>query len=378
MVNPGARAWLIGRRPLGAALILCVVTAAMVAGAQTPAAPPPEPAAQGAPAQAGAGRGGRNQQPALIVTPLADALAVEKAPPLDKMGNFKIAPATTWADVPAMTTPDGVPRGTVTMFTMRSEDTQMYPGVRGPYTRNVWVYVPAGYVPGTELPLMVDHDGRADAVIQSQLIVVLDNLIAQKRLPMMAGVFIANGGDMRPSERSLEYDTVSGKYAEFIEHEVLPLAEKAGNVKFTKNPDARGVIGQSSGSAAAFAMAWFHPEWYHRVISYSGTFVVVPPQTSDEFPHGAWAYHSTLIPNSPKKPIRIWMEVGSRDNSFGAAEDTYRNWPLANNRMAEVLKAKGYEYQYLWAEGAGHVERGVERQTLEEAMEWVWKTYRGR
>ena len=381
MVHARNGKWLLRRSLIGAAIV-CSLAMTFVT-AQTP--PVASPADAGAPvgappaAPAGPGRGARGPQaPALVVTPLADAVAVEKAPPLDKMGNFKIAPATTWADVPAMTTPDNVAKGTVTMFTMKSEDTQRYPGVRGPYERNVWVYIPAGYTPGTELPLMVDHDGRADAVIQSQLIVVMDNLIAQKRLPMMAGVFIANGGDGRPSERSLEYDTVSSKYAEFIEHEVLPLAEKAGNVKFTKNPDARGVIGQSSGSAAAFAMAWFHPEWYHRVISYSGTFVVVPPQTSDEFPHGAWAYHSTLIPNSPKKPIRIWMEVGSRDNSFGAAEDTYRNWPLANNRMAEVLKAKGYEYQYLWAEGAGHVERGVERQTLEEAMEWVWKTYRGR
>ena len=69
---------------------------------------------------------------ALIVTPLADAVAVEKYPPLDKTGNFKIAPATTWADVPAMTTPDNVPKGTVTMFTMKSEDTQMFPGVARP------------------------------------------------------------------------------------------------------------------------------------------------------------------------------------------------------------------------------------------------------
>ena len=72
-------------------------------------------------------------------------------------------------------------------------------------------------------------------------------------------------------------------------------------------------------------------------------------------------------------PLRIWLEVGSRDNGFHLAEDTYRNWPLANNRMAEALKAKGYAYQYVWAQDAGHVERGVERQTLEEAMEWVWK-----
>lgn len=326
-----------------------------------------------APAPPDAARTGRGDQApaALTVTPLPDAVAVAKAPPLDATGNFIIAPATTWADVPAMTTPDSVPKGTVTMFTMRSEETQMFPGVAGPYVRNVWVYVPAGYVPGTTLPLMIDHDGREDAVIQSQLIVVMDNLIAQKRLPMMAAVFIANGGDFRPSERSLEYDTVSGKYVEFIEHEVLPLAEKNARVTFTKDPELRGVIGQSSGSAAALAMAWFHPEWYHRVISYSGTFVTV--QNSAEYPHGAWAYHQTLIPNTPGKPLRIWLEVGSRDNSFRAAEDTYRNWPLANNRMADVLKAKGYAYQYVWAENAGHVERGVERQTLEEAMEWVWK-----
>jgi enterochelin esterase-like enzyme len=356
-------------------VFFCSLAAGLMAVAQV--SPPAAPPANGTPADAGRGaRGGRGRQfgPPLIVTPLPDAVSVPAHPPLDATGNFEIAPTTTWADVPAMTTPDDVPKGTVTMFTMKSEDTQMYPGVRGPYTRNVWVYVPAGYVPGTELPLMVDHDGRADAVIQSQLIVVMDNLIAAKRLPMMAGVFIANGGDFRPSERSLEYDTVSGKYAEYIEHEVLPLAEKTANVKFTKNPDARGVIGQSSGSAAAFAMAWFHPEWYRRVISYSGTFVNV--QNSPEYPRGAWEYHATLIPNAARKPIRIWMEVGSRDNSATIAEASYRNWPLANNRMADVLKAKGYEYQYVWADDAGHVERGVERQTLEEAMEWVWATYR--
>jgi len=70
------------------------------------------------------------------------------------------------------------------------------------------------------------------------------------------------------------------------------------------------------------------------------------------------------------------MEVGSRDNGFNLPESSFRNWPLANNRMAEALKAKGHEYQYLWAEQAGHVERGVERQTITEAMEWVWKAYK--
>ena len=321
------------------------------------------------------GPGGRaTTRPSVVVAPPVDAIEVELAPPLDKDGNFKVAPKTKWADVSPIEVKEGTPRGTLSTFSVKSEDTKLFPGVNGSYVRNIWVYVPAGYVAGKELPLMVDHDGRADSVIQTQLIAVLDNLIAQKRLPMMAAVFIANGGDVRGrSERSLEYDTVSGKYAEYIEHEILPLAEKTANVKFTHNPDGRGVIGQSSGSAAALAMAWFHNDWYHRVLSYSGTFVNI--KSGPDAPHGAWEYHEHLIPQTDKKPIRIWMEVGSRDNGFNTSEASYRNWPLANNHMADALKAKGYDYQYLWADQAGHVERGVERQTLTEAMEWLWKTY---
>jgi enterochelin esterase-like enzyme len=348
-----------------------------------PAAAPPFGQGRRGGGFGGGGFGGGGARGGVVVTPLADAEQVEIAPPLDKNGNFKISPKTTWGAVPAVTVKEGVPRGTVTTFSVKSDDTKMYPGTPGrggaarPYTRDVWVYVPAGYVPGTELPLMVDHDGRATAVIQSNLIAVMDNLIAEKRLPMMAGVFIANGGDVQPnSERSLEYDTVSGKYAEYIENEILPLAEKNGNVKFTKDPDARGVIGQSSGSPAALGMAWFHNEWYHRVISYSGTFVNI--QNNADYPRGAWAYHEKLIPQSEKKNLRIWLEVGSRDNSANLAEDSYRNWPIANNHMADALKAKGYDYQFVWAEGAGHVEKGVEQQTLTEAMEWVWKTYKAK
>ncbi len=310
----------------------------------------------------------------ITVEPLADAVVVESAPPLDQNGNFKVSTDGRWSDVPVLAVKEGTPRGKVTKFTMKSEDTTMYPGVRGPYTRDVWVYTPAGYQEGTELPFMVNHDGSESSNMQATLIAVLDDYIAQKRLPMMAAVFIANGGgDGRGSERGLEYDTVSGKYAEFIESEVLPLAEKSGGVQLTKNPEARGVVGASSGAAAALSMAWFHPDLYRRVISYSGTFVNQAP--SDTAPHGAWEYHENLIPGSEKKPIRIWLEVGSRDNGATSSEEGFHNWVLANNRMADVLKAKGYDYQYLWAEDAGHVEKGLVRQTLGEAMEWVWRTY---
>jgi len=358
----------MNRKHIFLALFAAVAATFTALGADPASPSTPTPAAATAPSNAptnapGAGRrGGGRGGPVVVIPPLASAEVVELIPPLDKMGNFKVAPKTTWQDVPGIVVNEGTPRGTITMFQVPGADSKLFPGN---YQRNVWVYVPAGYKEGTELPFMLDHDGSATAVVQTQLIATMDNLIAQKKIPMMAGVFVA------PASRSVEYDTVSGKYCEYLENEILPLAEQNAKIKLTKDPEGRGAIGQSSGAAAAFTMAWFHPELYHRVISYSGSFTRL--QRNATYPQGAWEYHQTIIPAAEKKPIRIWMEVGSVDlnNNFG-------DWRIANNNMAGVLKAKGYDYQYLWAEGAGHVERGVERQTIQEAMEWVWKTYKAK
>ena len=354
------------------ALMLSATLAAMITVLDAQPAPPPaptagaaSPTAPGATNQSAPGarrRGGAGAGPVVVIPPLTNAETVELTPPLDKMGNFKVAPKTSWTNVSGIVVKEGTPRGTVTMFRVPGADSKLYPG---DYQRNVWVYVPAGYQEGTELPFMVDHDGSATAVVQTQLIATMDDLIAQKKIPMMAGVFVA------PASRSVEYDTVSGKYCEYLETEILPLAEQNAKVKLTKDPEGRGAIGQSSGAAAAFTMAWFHTDLYHRVISYSGSFTRL--QRNATYPQGAWEYHQTIIPAAEKKPIRIWMEVGAEDlnNNFG-------DWRIANNNMADALKAKGYEYQYLWADGAHHVEGGVERQTMEEAMEWVWKTYKAK
>ena len=179
-----------------------------------------------------------------------------------------------------------------------------------PYTRHVAVYVPKQYVPGTAAPFIVGADGPDRA-----LFTALDNLIAQHRVPVMIAISIGNGsGDAQGSERGLEYDTMSGLYAEFVEKEVLPLVEKQYNVKLTKDPEGRATMGGSSGGSCALIMAWYHPELYHRVLTYSGTYVNQQWPSNPETPHGAWEFHEHLIPNSPAKPIRIWMEVGDRDN----------------------------------------------------------------
>ncbi|HEX3625035.1 MAG TPA: alpha/beta hydrolase-fold protein [Verrucomicrobiae bacterium] len=266
-----------------------------------------------------------------------------------------------------------VPKGVIDHFVMHSVDSKFYPGLNGPYHRDVYVYVPKQYVSGTAAPFIVAQDGKG---YTNRLPAVLDNLIAEHRVPVMIAVMIQNGGgDGRGSERGLEYDTVSGKYAEFVEKEVLPEVESRCNVTLTKDPNGRATMGGSSGAAGAFTMAWFHPDLYRRVLSYSGTFVNQQSPFNPASPHGAWEYHEHLIPQNPAKPIRIWMEVGEQDLGSDRDEASLHNWPMANERMAAALKAKGYHYQYLFAKGAKHVDRRVVAQTLPDALVWLWEGY---
>jgi enterochelin esterase family protein len=265
---------------------------------------------------------------------------------------------------------------------MDSKDSKIYPGIARnqpgvvvPYQRRVAVYVPAQYVPGTPAPFIVVQDGTSPTYLNN-LPPILDNMIHEKRLPAMVAVFVnTGGGDAQGSERGLEYDTVSGTYTMFVETEVLPRVAAEYNVTFTKDPEGRATMGGSSGAACAFTMAWFHPELYRRVLSYSGTFVNQQSPLNPESPKGAWEYHENLIPKSPAKPIRIWLHVSDRDNGATRDEASLHNWPLANQRMAAALKAKGYHYQYVFAQGAGHVDRAVVAQTLPEALEWLWQGY---
>jgi len=315
-------------------------------------------------------------------------------PPADADGNFIIGPTHNRA--PEMAVQTNVPQGTVYEFTMSSADSKIYPGIArepntfgipdtnnparlivttshpAPYTRRVAVYVPRQYVSGTATPFIVGADGP-----DRELFTALDNLIAAKRVPAMIAISIGNGsGDAQGSERGLEYDTMSGLYAEFIEQEVLPLVESKYNVTLTRNPDGRATMGGSSGGSCALIMAWYHPELYHRVLTYSGTYVNQQWPYNAETPHGAWGFHETLIPDSPAKPIRIWLEVGDRDNfNPNVMRDNMHDWTVANENMAKVLAAKGYHYQFVFARNAGHTDRGVKQQTLPEALEWLWHDY---
>ena len=323
----------------------------------------------------------------------AEELPDGAVPPADENGNFIIGPTHTAA---AEMTAQELTHGSVVEFTMESADSKYYPGIErdkgtfgtadpnipakllvttshpASYTRKIAVYVPKDYVPGSVAPFIVGADGP-----DRMLFTALDALIPEHKVPVMIAISIGNGsGDAQGSERGLEYDTMSGRYAEFVEHEVLPLVEQKANVKLTHDADGRATMGGSSGGSCALIMAWYHPELYHRVLTYSGTYVNQQWPYDPKTPQGAWGFHDHLIPESPRKPIRLWMEVGDKDlYNPNIMRDNMHDWVEANERMAKVLAAKGYHYQFVFAENAGHTDRTVKAQTLPEALEYVWLGY---
>jgi enterochelin esterase-like enzyme len=329
-------------------------------------------------------------------SPPFKVLKTGENPPLNADGNFVIGPK--YVATPERNTVKGVPQGNVQQFVIDSRETKLLnPGIarnefgkvdpKNPktlivkthnidYMRKITVYIPAQYKSGSEAPFMVIHDGPKGKP-GMELPHILDNLIAQKRVPAMILIMIANGGgDAQGHERGKEYDTMSGVFAQYIETEVLPRVEKNYQVKLTKDPDGRAAMGNSSGGSAALIMAWFRTDLYRRVLTTSGTFVNQQWPFDPKMPDGAWGFHETLIPASPKKPIRVFLSVGDQDLlNPNVMRDGMHDWVEANNRMAKVLKAKGYEYQYLFCRGSSHGVGNARAQFLPHAIEWVWKGY---
>lgn len=316
-------------------------------------------------------------------------------PGTDGNGNHIIGPVY---DIDPDLTDRGNPKGKLFEFSMPLRESKIFPGddptldSRKPVReeRKIFVYVPATYEDGTKAPVLVTLDGpsRLDLVRNA-----LDNLTISddpdRMLPAFIVIAVENGGDDgKGSERGLEYDTMSDRFARFIHEEVLTavlnhpeIKASYPNIAFTENPWGKAVMGCSSGGAAALTMGWFRPDLFRRLITYSGTFVDQQDDDAPEeadYPLGAWEYHSSmkLIENSERKPLRIFTHVAENDLRANDPEETYHNWVMANERTAAALKAKGYDYRYVFSRATRHCDRRVFENTLADTLVWMWRGYR--
>ncbi|HMI94153.1 MAG TPA: alpha/beta hydrolase-fold protein [Polyangiales bacterium] len=309
-------------------------------------------------------------------------------------GDFTVGPNYTMS---ADLKDNGAPKGRSFNFTMNSQDSAIFRGEdatlleqhRHSFTRRIDVYVPAGYRDGTAAPFLIIQDGPGQLNLVKN---ALDNLTIEddpeRKLPAFIAIAVANGGsDSKGSERGLEYDTISDRYARLIQLEVLPavlansaIAQAYPELAFTDDPQGRATLGCSSGGAAALTMGWLRPEWFGRLITYSGTFVDQQDDDAAEeaqYPLGAWEYHSgmQLIANAARKPLRIFLHASDRDLGWDAPESGHHNWVMANQRTAAALAAKGYHHRFVSANGAGHCDGKVFDQTLPETLLWTWRGY---
>lgn len=347
----------------------------------------------------GSGGSGSGDAPTTDSGGPADTREPDSGPPAadpGTMGDGDFMAGPNYATQPDLTD-KGAPKGKTFRFTMNSADSQIFKGEdktldpqnQHPFTRAIDVYVPAQYKDGTPAPVLVIQDGPGEIGMVKN---ALDNLTIatdpERKLPAFVAVAVQNGGnDAKGSERGLEYDTMSDRYARFIQTEVLPAVianpqVKAAypNLKFTDNPDGKAALGCSSGGAAALIMGWFRPDLFRRLITYSGTFVDQQDDDAPEevaLPLGAWEFHSgmQLIANTPRKELRIFTNVNSNDIMATAPESGHHNWVMANQRTAAALKAKGYHYRFVFGQGAGHCQGNVRSATLADALVWAWRGY---
>ena len=276
----------------------------------------------------------------------------------------EVAPERRYEHGPDSSRREGVPRGTVT--THEWKDSKVYPGT----VRRYYVYVPAQYSPDKPAALMVFQDGHAyvSETGDMRVPIVFDNLIHSGDMPVTIGVFVdpghkkeqlpeKPGWDPQPENRSVEYDTLSSDYAEFLLSEILP--EVAKQYPFTDDPEGRAICGMSSGGICAFTVAWERPDAFRKVLSHIGSFTNI--RGGDVYPG--------ILRKAEKRPLRVFLQDGSND-----LDNAHGNWWLGNQQMAAALKFREYDHQFVYGEGAHNGNHGG--AILPDSLRWLWRDYR--
>ena len=255
----------------------------------------------------------------------------------------------------------GVPHGTVSE--KRTIASKIYDGMKADY----WVYASPGVDPAVPAALMVWQDGQGliGDYSRMRLFTVTENLVYQKLLPPMVHVMIAPGTSAEGrAMRSIEYDTVSDRYARFLMEEVLPEVERTYKLR----PDgySRAIGGESSGGICAFNVAWLMPDTFARVHSAVGSFTSIQWRPQEKLEGGN--VYPFKVRKEAKRNIRVWMSDGADD-----LENEHGSWPMQNIAMANSLKLREYDFHFRFGTAAhGGAQASLD---LPESLAWLWRDY---
>jgi gluconolactonase len=287
-------------------------------------------------------------------------IAIIRAGLLAALAATRLCHADDYVPGPNSQRQPGVPEGSVTKQSWTSG--KFYPGT----TRDYWIYVPAQYRADKPACLAIFQDGGGFVSETGawRAPIVFDNLINKGEMPVTIGVFI-NPGVLAPASpdtqqsrynRSYEYDALGDRYARFLIEEILPEIGKRYNI--SKNPDDHAIAGSSSGGIAAFNAAWTHPEVFHRVISFIGSYTNL---------RGGDTLSSRIRKTEPK-PLRVFLQDGNNDQNIYSG-----NWFLGNQEIYSALQWAGYESEFAIGTEGHNAKHGA--AILPDALRWVWKDY---
>lgn len=231
------------------------------------------------------------------------------------------------------------------------DDSAYYPSTVHRYT----VTIPEGYDPLQGAALYVGLDGILCNAPER-----IDSLIATGDIPPMIGVFIEPGivyddnGEVLRYNRSCEFDAPDGRFARFLEQELLPEALK--DINILPGGENAMIFGLSSGGIAAFNAAWQRPDLFGRVYSGCGTFV--PMRGADEL--------QSWVRKTEPRDIKVFLQDGFSDTW----NPLFGSWYEANRLLGSALEFAGYDCAFDWAEGGHSVRRSS--QIFPEVMKWLW------
>jgi len=172
--------------------------------------------------------------------------------------------------------------------------------------RSVAVYTPPGYRKEEKgYPWLLLFD---EATYQSQVPapVILDNLIAERRIAPMVAVLL-NYPTQDAREREL---FANPRFADFVSQELVPWVSREYHISTDSTKNVVG--GLSAGGFAAACLAVHHSEIFGNVISQSGAFWWAPKRDEGEEPK--WLAREYA--SSARQPVKFYLEAGMFENDI--------------------------------------------------------------
>ena len=247
------------------------------------------------------------------------------------------------------------------MLTLEMRGSKIYPGTE----RKVKIYIPKEYDGSAPAALIVGTDSQENTLADC-----IDLLVVEGSMPVTIAVVVRPGrildakGEVVRYNRSNEYDRMDGRFARFLETEVLPEVEKmkcsdGRAICLSKEPSMRAITGSSSGGICAFNAAWQRPDMFARVYAMCGTFV--PFRGGDQY--------SALVRKGEPRALRIFLQ----DNDEDTWNPLFGSWFEYNTLMLSALQFAGYDVRHQWDKGGHSGKNG--RRIMKEVMRWLWKDW---